>query len=338
LNIYVLSSHLNAINIINLIKEKIKIKGIIGLSSREISNKISDYYFFEDYCKKNNLDFIQIESYNLINTFDKEKLDSLTIDVLLVLSWQRLIPNWLIKSCNVCAIGVHGSSNRISGGRGRSPLNWALILGKKKFYISIFTLDEGIDSGLILNTKTFSITNLDNIKTVYKKPATLIAQMLLENFQNKEFKISGKIQSGPFFYLPQRIPEDGILDWNQNSKRIYDSIRALTKPYPGAFSIFESTKITIWDSQPFELEKNPETLSPGEIIQILDDGKFLIRTMDGLLLITNYSIDSSNPNILRKGLILPSVDFKITLSKIIERHYKKYPDLRISPDIEDLIK
>lgn len=209
---------------------------------------------------------------------------------------------------------------------------------QKKFYISIFTLDEGIDSGLILNTKTFSITTLDNIKTVYKKSATLIAQMLLENFQNKEFKISGKIQSGPFFYLPQRIPEDGILDWNQNSKRIYDSIRALTKPYPGAFSIFESTKITIWDSQPFELEKNPETLSPGEIIQILDDGKFLIRTMDGLLLITNYSIDSSNPNILRKGLILPSVDFKITLSKIIERHYKKYPDLRISPDIEDLIK
>ena len=116
---------------------------------------------------------------------DKNKLLNTNIDILIVAGWQRLIPEWLIQHCKICVIGSHGSPLGITKGRGRSPQNWALIMGMESFEISIFQIDKGIDSGRIFNTKSFKYSAFDDIKTSYYKVCMLISQMLIELIKSK---------------------------------------------------------------------------------------------------------------------------------------------------------
>ncbi|UCE62438.1 MAG: hypothetical protein JSU63_09995, partial [Phycisphaerales bacterium] len=51
-------------------------------------------------------------------------------------------------------------------------------------------------------------------------------------------------------YYPKRTPADGLIDWLQPTDAIYRLIRAVGRPYPGAFSFCEGTKVTIWRGQP----------------------------------------------------------------------------------------
>ena len=335
MNIYVLSTVNVGIDIVDSIKEKVKIKGIIGLSEREATDDISGYVFMESFSKQNNFQFIPVSNYSLKDPEDKKQLLSLNIDILLVLGWQRLIPQWLIEHCNVTTIGAHGSPFGIVEGRGRSPQNWSLILDKHKFEISIFHIDSGIDSGNIIDTSNFIINDFDDISTLYCKSGILTAKMIIKNIQNEKIQRNKSTpQNGNEFYLPQRLPQDGEIDWNRTTKNLYNFIRALTHPYPGSFCTIESSKLYIWSAIPFEDESS---YSPGTILKKFDNGKFLIKTLDGALLVDNYSIFPKQTKIsLKEGDMLPSTNFKSQIKRIIERHYSKYPQNKLHPEILNL--
>ena len=84
-------------------------------------------------------------------------------------------------------MGAHGSPLGITKGRGRSPQNWALILGLSTFYISIFKIDPGIDSGQIIETRSFTYSDFDDIKTSYYKVCLLTADMIINNLKSPFF-------------------------------------------------------------------------------------------------------------------------------------------------------
>jgi methionyl-tRNA formyltransferase len=337
MKIYILNTLEIGINSINILKKNLDISGVIGLSERDDSDKISGYKYLKRYCHDNNLQFIEVESYTLSSHSDKEKLLNLNIDILIVSGWQRLIPSWLIGHCNECVIGSHGSVHGITGGRGRSPQNWALLLGKKEFYISIFKIDEGIDSGSIIDTKSFVLSELDDIKTSYYKVSWLTSHMIIDSINNKRLFAENAVkQEGEARYLPQRLPEDGEIDWSRTSKEIYDFIRALTKPYPGAFSyIGKEGKIVIWKGIPFEINDNSCAFKYGEIVKLYDNSDLLVKTGDSFLLIDDYT--GSSEGCIREGSILLSRCFEDQISNIIDRHYRKYPQLILSDDILSLV-
>lgn len=317
---------------IDFLSKNISISGIIGLSEREPKDNISDYSYQKEFCAKINIPFIEVSDYSLQNEKDKEILSELEIDVLIVTGWQRLVPAWLIDHCKICVIGSHGSPFGITGGRGRSPQNWALMLGAKEFYISIFKIDPGIDSGAVIDTKKFELSSFDTIKTSYYKVSILTSQMISEAI------ISGKLLETKFeeqsdkdaFYLPQRKPEDGEIDWNRNSFEVYDFVRALTKPYPGAFSKINNNKIVIWSGIPFSVQEEvTRDTEPGTIIKIFNKNDLLVKTKDSYFLIDNYTSEF-NIELLQK---FEYCDFKKQLSQIVERHELKYPDLKVAPAI-----
>ena len=335
MNIYVLNTLVQGTDTIDLLIEKLPVKGIITLEKKDTVD-ISGYVHLKDYCRINNLDFISVESYSLKNDFDKDKLSDLDIDILIVLGWQRLIPEWLIRHCKMCAIGAHGSANGITEGRGRSPQNWALILGKSKFYISIFKIDAGIDSGEIIDTDLFTLSKHDDIRTSYYKASWLTAKMIIKNIQN------GNIQNGKFIqqsnaprYLPQRLPEDGKIDWNRTTYEIYNFIRALTKPYPGAYTEHLGNRIFIWKAIPFDELEGFSEFKSGQIIKIYNSTKdVLVKTRDKALLITEYTIEPDIGNkILKNGVIFNSGNYSEQIRTIVKRHYNKYPTLEISDKI-----
>lgn len=335
MNIYVLLTNEARLDAVNQINKEFPIKGLIGLSKRKITDKISGYFYMKPFCQKNNLKFINISDYSLKNEKDKNRLLKLKIDLLLVLGWQRLIPDWLINHCRNGVIGVHGSAEGITGGRGRSPQNWALIMGKKEFHISIFFINTGIDEGAVIDTKTFPLSEFDTIKTSYCKDNLLTAQMIINNLKNgRILKKQAKTQSGKISYLPQRTPEDGAIDWEKPTKNIYNFVRALTKPYPGAFSITSKFKIIIWQAQPFTVSKKQdhENIKPGTIIKIFPNNWLLVKTLDDNLLITDHETEPKN-TVLKEGQVLPSINFRKQMVEIITRHRKKYPNLPLSKEI-----
>jgi UDP-4-amino-4-deoxy-L-arabinose formyltransferase/UDP-glucuronic acid dehydrogenase (UDP-4-keto-hexauronic acid decarboxylating) len=338
MNIYVLSTNEARLDAIAQINKEFPIKGLIGLSKREVTDKISGYFYMKPFCQKNNLEFVAVDDYSLKNEKDKTRLLKLKVDLLLVLGWQRLIPDWLINHCQIGVIGIHGSAEGIAGGRGRSPQNWALIMDKKEFHISTFFINTGIDEGAIIDTKTFLLSEFDTIKTSYYKDNLLTAQMIISNLRNgRILKKQAKAQSGKTSYLPQRIPEDGAIDWKKPTKNIYNFIRALTKPYPGAFSKTNRFKIVIWQAQPFAMDKKQDykTIKPGTIIKIFPNNWLLVKTLDDNLLITDYKTEPKNI-VLKEGQVLPSVNFEKQMAEIIARHRKKYPNLPLSKEITKL--
>ncbi len=110
-------------------------------------------------------------------------------------------------------------------------------------------LSEGVDSGDILSQRSFEITPYDSCRTLYEKVAQTNAEMILEFLQQvSEGRVdrTAQVHTGEDI-LPRRRPQDGLIDWNQDASLIYDFVRALTKPYPGAFTYYQQQQVTLWN-------------------------------------------------------------------------------------------
>lgn len=326
MKIWALNTLESGIDLIDSINSEIPLSGIIGLSNIKRNDDISGYVQQSAYCNQRNIQLVEVDSYQLNKMEDKDKITNLPIDVLIVAGWQRLVPEWLITHCSKCIIGIHGSMDGISGGRGRSPQNWSLIFGKSFFSLSIFVIDKGIDSGEVIDTRSFCLSAHDDIRSSNHKVSLVSASMIVDAIKSGKLDRSEHFrQQGDFRYLPQRLPEDGYIDWDRTSIEIYDFVRALTSPYPGALTKFKNSEIKILHVKPFELDNLFTGAAPGEIVKIFTTGDFLVKSSDALILVDNYTVSPST-TVLHIGTILESVKFDRQIELIKERHYKKYPD------------
>ena len=109
---------------------------------------------------------------------------------------------------------------------------------------------------------------------------------LIPNILSNDF--SHITQSGEPSFYPKRTPEDGLIDWNKPLKEIHNFVKALTKPYPGAFSFINKQKIMIWEAQSFDRKITFSDAKLGEIVEKFSTGDFVVKCNDGTLLITEY--------------------------------------------------
>ena len=182
----------------------------------------------------------------------------------------------------------HGSSEFLPKGRGRSPVNWSLIEGKTQFILHAFLMTPGIDDGDVITHEIFDINQWDTCQTIYYKISIIQKRILAE--------IIPKLVSNNFKHIPQtgepsyyekRTPDDGLIDWSKSVHEIYNFVRALTRPYPGAFTFLNGQRLNIWKSQPFDSKIKYESKN-GQIVEKFSTGDFVVNCKDGLLLITDY--------------------------------------------------
>lgn len=321
IKIYLLNCIVTGLPFAKILSNYIAISGIITVS-KEKSTNILEYYDYSEFCKEKGIDLIEVESYSLGDERDKNKLLGLNIDIIITAGWQRLIPEWLIKHCSIGAIGAHGSAAGITSGRGRSPQNWALLLGKSKFYLSIFWLDSGIDNGEIIDTIFFEYELIDDISISYSKMSIYLAKMIIRNLENGNiFKHYGKRQGGKVGYLPKRTPQDGMIDWSRKCKEIYNFVRALSYPYPGAFTKYKESIIKIYDCKFIETDEDMfNSYQSGEIIFILEKNRFWVKCYDGIVEIREY--ETSDDLELLDGMIFESCSFYKQMRNIVDIHNK----------------
>lgn len=321
MNIYLLNATLNGKLLFELLSRNITLAGMIILDESG-KNSTNEYYDYSELCEKNKINCIRVKSYGLNADEDRQILEKLKIDLLIVASWQRLIPEWLIKSCTIGVIGAHGSHEGIERGRGRSPQNWALLTGKRVFSLSIFWIEIGTDNGNVIDTVKFEYTPTDTILTSYVMVNMYKADMILRNIQNGRItRKEGTPQKSEGLYLPKRTREDGQIDWNRSAVDIYNFVRALTKPYPGAWTMADNVEFVIWTARPVICK--PVYINDfgenGTVVSILGES-FLVKCGSGFLLVD----ECANFEQVKEGMTFFSADYNEQMKGIIDRHVQKY--------------
>jgi len=219
----------------------------IKYKEESASKKVKNYLFrdFRDFERDYNVSVIEVEG-NL-SRYD-EKLRSFNPDFILVIGWYYLIPKLMLAAAPKGAAGIHGSL--LPKYRGNAPFVWAIINGESETGVSFFYFDNGIDTGDIIAQHVIPIEETDTIKEVLDKAVTASVKTLLENLPKIESGTAERKQQRheEATYFPKRTPDDGLIDWTWDAKRIRNFIRAQTKPYPGAYTIINGKRIVIWNA------------------------------------------------------------------------------------------
>lgn len=281
-------------------------------------NEVADYTDLRDLSKLHHIKCYTAASYSLNTEEDFLFFKDNEIDLCFVMGWQRLIPEKILKILSIGAFGMHGSAMGLPFGRGRSPLNWAIIEGKKQFYTSLFKYDKGIDSGGVLDTYKFQINDLDNAETLHLKNSLSMLYLLKKNIDailQRKINLIWQDENKTPTYYPKRTPSDSLIDWSLDINDLERFIRAVSYPFNGAFTFIESDrKVKILNAQVFDYsEFGYENANNGEILQLFPHEKILVKCSGGLLLITKYEADF----VIKKGKVFCNGNLSV---KVFEKN------------------
>jgi methionyl-tRNA formyltransferase len=244
-----------------------------------------------------------IPLYEISNINDEKSLEllhNLELDMLIVLGWSQILKQEALNAIKRYVIGSHASLLPLN--RGSAPINWAMINGDLTTGNTLMVLNNTVDMGDIICQEKFEISKWDTCATLYGKVAVSNSSMLLDFFNSlREDKLSLVSQSATRgTLLRRRKPEDGLIDWDQEPLRIYNHIRGLTKPYPGAFSFRGGDKFYFWecgylDSQVFSGFSDTPDVRNGTVIEHLispASSALVIKCTQGIVLVFELEDDN----------------------------------------------
>ena len=178
-----------------------------------------------------------------------EELKAARPDILLAIGWRWILPAEVLAIPPKGCLGIHGSL--LPRLRGFAPVNWALIRDEKETGPSLFYFDEGMDTGDIVGQRPFPITDEDDAATVRARVAKESVALLEEMLPRLAAGTAPRRQQdhSQATYGEQRRPEDGRIDWTWEPRRVFNFVRGLTRPYPGAWAELDGVVVKIWKAR-----------------------------------------------------------------------------------------
>ena len=158
-------------NIVSFIQEQICPVDLVITISPEVTkkNQVSGYKGLSVLTEKYGIPVHEADSYFLTDEKTQKFIAENAFDIGISMGWQRLIPPSVLDAFRYGIYGFHGNCGYLPFGRGRSPLNWSIILGDTRFNLNMFRYDEKADSPNVFATEMFSITPHDDIRTAQYK-------------------------------------------------------------------------------------------------------------------------------------------------------------------------
>ena len=185
-------------------------------------------------------------------------------DLLFSFYYRSMLKKEILGIPRLGAMNLHGSL--LPKYRGRAPVNWVLVKGETETGVTLHFMTEKPDAGDIVGQEAVPIAFEDTALTLFGKMERAAARLLdglLPRIARGEIpRRPNDIASGSYF--GGRRPEDGRIDWSRPAFEIYNLVRAVTRPYPGAFSDLDGDRIAVWWGVPLRGEPGC-SLSPGTI-------------------------------------------------------------------------
>jgi len=230
------------------------------------------------------------------NVNSKDFISSVTkyeCDLFVSMSFNQIFKSQIINLPRLKTINCHAGN--LPFYRGRNVINWALINDEVTFGITVHYVDTGVDTGDIILQKQFPINDNDDYSTLlslaYVECANILYDAILLLKQNLASPTKQKDIHPIGFYCSQRKKGDELLAWNQNSRDIFNFIRALCEPGPRARSFINGKEIKINKAEYIYDAPNYKGIV-GSVIQ-KDSGGFLVKTKDSFIRIIDFEYKGS---------------------------------------------
>jgi methionyl-tRNA formyltransferase len=210
-------------------------------------------------------------------------------DCIVVSSYNRVLPRDLIEQTRFA--NVHYAP--LPEYRGRANVNWAIINSEPDVAISIHVLVPGLDSGNVLYQQRIAIGPDDTVTTLYERLNSIQRESLGVTIDRYLAGYDGEPQEeSAATYCCTRTPDDGEIDWSAPTDRVYALVRALTAPYPGAFTFLGTRRVWLVRAAPLADPPTYVGRIPGRVVgRSSADGHVDVLTGDGVFRIYEVRFD-----------------------------------------------
>ncbi len=265
--------------------------------------------------------------------YTKNYLINLNADIYVVVAFGQILPNEILEIPNLGCWNSHASL--LPKWRGAAPIHWSIINDDSKTGICIMSMEEGLDTGPVIEQESTKINDSDNLEILTNRLSKISSKLLIKSLENlnmtkglseslrlkKLNAIEQSMLNRETSYARQIKKEDYLLDWNKESRVILKKILGL---YPNAYTRYNGKRIKILeanlnggDEELIETHStNTESLAdriPGEVLMINKRNGIKIMTNDYPIYITCAQLEGKNKT---DGYTL-SIQAKINISNVI---------------------
>lgn len=218
---------------------------LITLKDEKDKNK-SGRIYLDDIAFKNKTQILKINNIN-----DKEVIATLiaqNIDWLFIIGWSQIAKKELLETPTHGCIGMHPTLLPI--GRGRAAIPWAIIKGLEETGVTMFKLDEGVDTGGIIGQGVITLNKNETATELYRAVDDLHISLISKYWDcivNNNIKLIKQDETEATEWL-ERKPEDGEIKSHMTTDEADKLVRAVTHPYPGAFYRDGDRTLRIWSA------------------------------------------------------------------------------------------
>lgn len=218
----------------------------------EVYKKISKFYKTDIYLTRKNLNQEvkkilnqRKTKFKIINKINKKNylyIKKKKYYLLIAAGWPLIFNEKTINTGLKGAINLH--AGKLPNYRGGSPVNWQIISGESYIYINIIKMVKEIDAGPVYEKEKIKISKKDNVGKIHNKINKIFPNLTLKTISKIKNNFSPlKQKNKNIKYFKQRKDADGLIKWNNmSSKEVFNFVRAISKPYPGAFYLNKNGK------------------------------------------------------------------------------------------------
>ncbi|MGK4428095.1 bifunctional UDP-4-amino-4-deoxy-L-arabinose formyltransferase/UDP-glucuronic acid oxidase ArnA [Yersinia enterocolitica] len=213
-----------------------------------------------------------------------ERIQQLQPDIIFSFYYRNMLCDDILSSAPRGGFNLHGSL--LPKYRGRAPINWALVNGETETGVTLHQMVKKADAGPIVGQHKVMISESDTALTLHAKmrdAAYELLRDLLPKMKNASLPLVLQKESEAS-YFGRRTADDGAIDWQKSASAINNLVRAVTEPYPGAFSYLGQRKLIIWRSRPLDVVHSKlagTVLSTSPLVVACGDGALEIITGQG---------------------------------------------------------
>src|SRR3954470_2035268 len=197
-----------------------------------------------------------------------DRIAAMRPDLILSVYYRNMISSKILPLPPLGAWNMHGSL--LPKYRGRAPINWAVLHGEPRIGVTLHRMVKSADAGAIVDQDGVDIGPRDTAEQAFRKVLPCARRVLSRQI---DALLAGTAKETPqdeseANYFGGRKPEDGRIVWTQTSRQLFNLIRAVTDPYPGAFTDIGAARLMVWWAEPDSAATKGKRGAPGEIISV----------------------------------------------------------------------
>ncbi len=195
-----------------------------------------------------------------------DRLRALDPEFIFSFYYRRMLPKGVLDAARRGALNLHGSL--LPKYRGRCPVNWVLIHDERETGVTLHYMVEKPDAGDIVAQRRVAIAEDDTALTLYGKLTDAAEELMRATYPQLVAGTAPRIAQDHAHasYFGGRTPSDGAIDWMQSARQIYNLVRALTHPYPGAFAQWHGQPLWVWQAEADD--GDAPAASPGTVVGV----------------------------------------------------------------------